>query len=41
VVGDRSLREHLGAAALRAVAPYTYEAMAAAFDQALAAAGLR
>jgi glycosyltransferase involved in cell wall biosynthesis len=41
VVGDRALRQHLGAAAQRAVAPYTYEAMAAAFDQALAAAGVR
>jgi glycosyltransferase involved in cell wall biosynthesis len=40
VVGDRALREHLGSAARRAVAPYTYEAMAAAFDRALAAAGL-
>jgi glycosyltransferase involved in cell wall biosynthesis len=40
VAGDRALREHLGAAARRAVQPYTYEAMAAAFDRALAAAGL-
>ncbi|MGZ4297330.1 MAG: glycosyltransferase family 4 protein [Solirubrobacteraceae bacterium] len=41
VVGDSALREHLGAAARQAVQPYTYEAMAAAFDQALAAAGVR
>jgi glycosyltransferase involved in cell wall biosynthesis len=40
VVGDRALAEHLGAAARRAVQPYTYEAMAAAFARALAAAGL-
>ncbi len=36
---DRALRERLGAAAHAAVQPYTYEAMASAFDQALAAAG--
>jgi glycosyltransferase involved in cell wall biosynthesis len=41
VVGNAALRERLGAAARRAVQPYTYEAMAAAFDRALAAAGLR
>ena len=36
-----ALRERLGAAARRAVQPYTYEAMADAFDRALATAGLR
>ena len=41
VVSDGALRERLGAAAHAAVQPYTYEAMADAFDQALAAAGVR
>ena len=36
---DKPLRSRLGAAAREAVKPYTYEAMAAAFDRALAAAG--
>jgi glycosyltransferase involved in cell wall biosynthesis len=38
LLADPALRERLGAAACRAVAPYTYEAMAAAFDRALATA---
>jgi glycosyltransferase involved in cell wall biosynthesis len=38
---DAALRERLGAAAHAAVQPYTYEAMAHAFDQALQAAGAR
>jgi glycosyltransferase involved in cell wall biosynthesis len=37
---DRALRERLGAAAHAAVQPYTYDAMANAFDQALATAGI-
>ena len=41
VAGNRVLRERLGAAARQAVQPYTYEAMTAAFDKALAAAGVR
>jgi glycosyltransferase involved in cell wall biosynthesis len=41
VLTDEPLRERLGASAHQAVQPYTYEAMADAFDQALAAAGLR
>ena len=40
VVGDRALRERLGAAARQAVQPYTYDAMADAVDRALAAAGV-
>ena len=40
VVGNGALRDRLGAAAWRAVQPYTYDAMAAAFERALAAAGL-
>jgi glycosyltransferase involved in cell wall biosynthesis len=38
---DDVLRHQLGAAAREAVAPYTYEAMAAAFEQALTAATAR
>jgi glycosyltransferase involved in cell wall biosynthesis len=38
LLADPALRGRLGAAACRAVAPYTYEAMAAAFDRALATA---
>jgi glycosyltransferase involved in cell wall biosynthesis len=38
LLADPALRERLGAAARRAVAPYTYEAMAGAFDLALATA---
>jgi glycosyltransferase involved in cell wall biosynthesis len=38
LLGDPALRERLGAAAREAVRPYTYEAMVAAFDRALAAA---
>ena len=41
VLEDGGLRERLGAAAREAVQPYTYEAMADAFDRALAAAGVR
>jgi glycosyltransferase involved in cell wall biosynthesis len=41
LVDDPALRERLGAAAHAAVQPYTYEAMADAFDQALTAAGVR
>jgi glycosyltransferase involved in cell wall biosynthesis len=37
---DAPLRARLGAAAQEAAAPYTYEAMVTAFDQALAAAGV-
>jgi glycosyltransferase involved in cell wall biosynthesis len=40
LLGDSALRERLGAAARAAVQPYTYEAMADAFDRALAAAGV-
>ncbi len=39
LLADVALCERLGAAAHAAVQPYTYEAMADAFDQALAAAG--
>jgi glycosyltransferase involved in cell wall biosynthesis len=38
LLGDERLRARLGAAAQAAVAPYTYEAMVAAFDRALATA---
>jgi glycosyltransferase involved in cell wall biosynthesis len=38
---DDALRDRLGAAAHAAVQPYTYDAMANAFDQALATAGVR
>jgi glycosyltransferase involved in cell wall biosynthesis len=38
LLGDERLRARLGAAAHAAVAPYTYEAMVAAFDRALATA---
>jgi glycosyltransferase involved in cell wall biosynthesis len=38
LLGDDELRERLGAGARAAVAPYTYEAMAAGFDRALARA---
>jgi glycosyltransferase involved in cell wall biosynthesis len=38
LLGDEHLRACLGAAAREAVRPYTYEAMVAAFDRALAAA---
>jgi len=41
VLEDGGLRERLGAAARDAVQPYTYQAMADAFDRALAAAGVR
>jgi glycosyltransferase involved in cell wall biosynthesis len=41
VVRDPALRERLGVAARQAVQPYTYEAMADAFDRALVTAGLR
>jgi glycosyltransferase involved in cell wall biosynthesis len=37
LLGDGALRERLGAAAHAAVQPYTYDAMADAFDQALGA----
>jgi glycosyltransferase involved in cell wall biosynthesis len=37
---DEALRAKLGAAAQEAAAPYTYEAMADAFDRALSAAGV-
>ena len=40
VVSDGALRERLGAAAHAAVQPYTYDAMADAFDRALRAAGV-
>ncbi len=39
LLNDTALRERLGTAAHQAVQPYTYEAMANAFDQALEAAG--
>jgi glycosyltransferase involved in cell wall biosynthesis len=38
LLSDDELRARLGAAAQEAVAPYTYEAMAEAFDRALATA---
>jgi glycosyltransferase involved in cell wall biosynthesis len=38
LLSDESLRNRLGAAARAAVEPYTYDAMAAAFDHALATA---
>jgi glycosyltransferase involved in cell wall biosynthesis len=38
LLADDQLRARLGAAAAAALAPYTYEAMAAAFDRALATA---
>jgi glycosyltransferase involved in cell wall biosynthesis len=38
LLADEQLRARLGAAAAAAVAPYTYEAMAAGFDRALASA---
>ena len=41
LLGDAALRMRLGTAGRRAVAAYNYDAMAAAFDRALAAAGLR
>jgi glycosyltransferase involved in cell wall biosynthesis len=41
LLADDALRKRLGTAARAAVQPYTYEAMATAFDQALAAAGVR
>ena len=41
VLDDQPLRTRLGTAARAAVAPYTYDAMAAAFDRAFAAAGCR
>ena len=41
VLEDGPLRERLGATAYGAVQPYTYEAMADAFDRALAVAGVR
>jgi len=40
LLGDAQLRHDLGESARKAVAPYTYEAMAAAFGNALAAAGV-
>jgi glycosyltransferase involved in cell wall biosynthesis len=40
VLADDALRERLGAAAHIAVQPYTYEAMADAFDRALDAASV-
>ena len=40
LLADPELRARLGAAAREAVAPYTYDAMAAAFERALAAAGV-
>jgi glycosyltransferase involved in cell wall biosynthesis len=40
LLGDEALRARLGAAAREAVRPYTYEAMADAFDRALAKAGV-
>ena len=39
LLSDPRLRERLGAGAVAALAPYTYEAMAGAFDLALARAG--
>ncbi len=41
LLADEALRARLGAAAHAAVQPYTYDAMAGAFDQALAVAGVR
>jgi hypothetical protein len=41
VLSDGALRERLGAAAHAAVQPYTYDAMADAFDEALATASVR
>ncbi len=41
LVDDRALRTQLGAAAREAVQPYTYEAMADAFDRAFETAGVR
>ena len=41
LLADAALRTRLGAAAHAAVQAYTYEAMAAAFDKAFAAAGIR
>ncbi len=41
LLGDELLRRRLGAAARAAVAPYGYDAMAAAFDRAFTAAGVR
>ena len=41
LLGDASLRERLGTAGRQAVSGYTYEAMAEAFANALAAAGVR
>lgn len=38
LLGDAALRDRLGEAARQAVSPYTYEAMAGAFDRALATA---
>jgi hypothetical protein len=40
-LADTALRARLGTAAHQAVQPYTYEAMANAFDAALHAAGAR
>jgi glycosyltransferase involved in cell wall biosynthesis len=40
LLSDAALRSRLGAAAREAAAPYTYEAMADAFDRALSAAGV-
>jgi glycosyltransferase involved in cell wall biosynthesis len=40
LLGDRALRQRLGAGARAAVAPYTYEAMADGIGRALAAAGI-
>jgi glycosyltransferase involved in cell wall biosynthesis len=40
LLGDRALRERLGAAARDAVAGYDYTAMAAAFGRALRVAGV-
>jgi glycosyltransferase involved in cell wall biosynthesis len=40
LLSDPALRDRLGAAAREAVRPYTYEAMADAFDEALAKAGV-
>jgi glycosyltransferase involved in cell wall biosynthesis len=40
LLDDAALRDRLGEAARRAVAPYTYEAMADGFGRALAAAGV-
>jgi glycosyltransferase involved in cell wall biosynthesis len=35
LLGDEGLRQRLGAAAREALAPYSYDAMVAAFDRAL------